>query len=522
MKRNSDAKQAVGIVMIKRLMIFLMASVIGILPLVGCTDQMPTDSVSSSLTSSNSSADEPATFSHTIRLPYDSEDSLNPFTVKTLVNSTLIPVLYDGLFRLTPTYEAESVIAASITGSAKTYTVKLRNNITFSDGSKLSAKDVISSYESAKSSSRYQAQLKNVRSVTEKNDDIVFELETPDPLFVNLLDFAIVKKGTAKDPLPIGCGRYIAKVIGTEMKLVYNQKHHDKSVPSQTEIPLLSMPDNEAMLSGIKTGSLSAIYSDLSQGELSTAGALSAPADLSNLVYLGFHTQHDFVNDPSVRKAISFAIDRGTIFYNGFGGRGKQATLPIHPAIGAKQALSQESLLLYDLDAANKLLDDAGYKEKNLSGYRLKEKEEIALNLLVNADNNFKKVSATLIKEMLATIGIRVTVTEKPFAAYQADVKNGKYDLYVGEIKLLNNMNLSPLLSDPAMLGGAPSESLINAYNTYLDETGSYADFMTAFQNEMPFVPLLYRSGILIYNRNIKTDIQVSVTDVYYNLQEWA
>ncbi len=491
------------------------------LPLVGCTGQTPTDNVSSSLTSSDSSPDKPTAVSHTIRLPYDSEDSLNPFTVKTLVNSTLIPVLYDGLFRLTPTYEAEAVIAASITESGKTYTVKLRNDITFSDGSKLSAKDVIASYESAKSSARYQAQLKNIQSITEKDGDIVFELESPDPLFVNLLDVAIVKKGTANDPFPIGCGRYVAKTTGTNTKLVYNQNHPNKAVPSQTEIPLLSMPDNEATLSGIKTGSLSAIYSDLSQRELSTAGALSAPADLSNLVYLGFHTQHDFVNDLAVRKAISSAIDRGTIFYNGFGGRGKQATLPIHPAIGAKQALSQELLLLYDLDAANKLLDDAGYKEKNLSGYRLKEKKEITLNLLVNADNNFKKVSATLIKEMLAAIGIRVTVTEKPFAAYQADVKDGKYDLYIGEIKLLNNMNLSPLLSDPAMLGGAPSEPLINAYNAYLDKTGSYADFMTSFQKEMPFVPLLYRSGILIYNRNIKTDIQVSVTDVYYNLHEW-
>lgn len=61
----------------------------------------------------------------------------------------------------------------------------------------------------------------------------------------------------------------------------------------------------------------------------------------------------------------------------------------------------------------------------------------------------------------------------------------------------------------------------MGAYRAWLDGTGSYRDFMTAFRNEMPFVPLLFRSGILIYNRNISGDVRVSASDAYYNLEEW-
>ncbi|MBQ4153087.1 MAG: hypothetical protein IJD11_01910 [Oscillospiraceae bacterium] len=486
----------------------------------GCKPQAPADN-SSSVSNTVSQSTTSSAVSHTLRLPYDAEDSLNPFTVKTLANSSLIPVLYDSLIRFDQSFQAQPVIASSVTGAGTEYTAVLRDGLVFSDGSKLSAEDVVYSYERAKASARYQAQLSNVASVKAEKNTVIFRLKKADPLFINLLDFAIVKKNTAKDKLPIGSGRYLAKIESNKSKLVYNTKHYRKATPTQAEIPLVSMPDNEAILSGIKTGSLSATFSDLSKGEPSTAGALSAPVDLNNLVYLGFHSGRDFVKEPAFRQAIAAVIDRDALFYKGFGGRGKQATLPIHPLVAASQELSKELELKRDVKTANRLLDEAGYTQKDASGFRLKNKKPITLNILVNADNPFKKLSGGILKEMLAELGIQSNVTEKPFKEYQAAVNAGKYDLYIGEMKLLNNMSLSPLLENSAILGGKRSEGLMNAYNAYLDGTGSYSDFITAFNQELPFVPLLFRSGLLIYNRNIKTDITVSVTDVYYNLEAW-
>ncbi len=506
----------------KRLILILAAVIMVTLPLFGCRASDPAaSSQPASSAASGKTAEESEEQEHTLRLPYDSSDSLNPYAVKTVVNSALIPVIYDGLIRLDETFAPDPVIASSVTGSGTQYTAVLRDGVVFSDGTAVTADDIIYSYEKARTSSRYQSQLANIASVAASGNTVVFQLKEPDPLFANLLDFAIVKKNTGDEAIPVGSGRYMVQTSDSGAKLVYNTKHFRQKTPGQTEIPLTSMPDTEAMLSGIKSGSLSAVYSDLSQGELSTAGALSASVDLGNMVYVGFHSGHEFLNQPAVRQAIAAALDRGTIFYKGFGGRGKQASLPIHPSIGARQGIEQELLLQYDVEEANRLLDGAGYTEKDVSGFRLKDGKQITVTILVNADNSHKKLCGSLIKDMLATVGIQSAVVEKGYEEYLSDVRNENYDLYVGEMKLLPNMSLKPLLEDAAVLGGQRSEALMGAYRAWLDGTGSYRDFMTAFRNEMPFVPLLFRSGILIYNRNISGDVRVSASDAYYNLEEW-
>ena len=506
----------------KRLILLLVTVIIGTLPLVGCKAELSdlSDNLSSAVSGVTSTV--PETEPHTIVLPYDGSDSLNPFTVKTVANTALMPVLYDGLIRLNEKYEPEPVVAQEVKLNGLQCTAVLRNNLQFSNGSAVTAEDVVYSCNKARGTSRYSAALANIASVSGSKNTVVFQLKTADPLFVNLLDFPIVKKDTGDLDLPVGSGRYVAQVTETAAKLVYNTKHFRGNTPKQTEISLISMPDHEAMLSGIKTGTLSATFSDLSKGELSSAGALSTSVTLNNMVYLGFNATRSFVDSAEIRQAIVYAIDRGTVFYKGFAGRGAQANMPIHPLIGGQLQVTADQLMQNDTAKANLLLDAAGYSEKDASGYRLADGKPIELTLLVNGDNNYKKLAGGLIREMLAAVGLKVTVSEEPFATYTASVKSGQYDLYIGEMKLLNNMDLSPILENADVLKGARSETLLTAYRSYLDSTGTYADFLTAFQQEVPFMPLLFRSGILVYNRNISTDIQTSVTDIYYNLETWG
>ncbi len=508
----------------KRLILLLTAVIIIALPLSGCkTELVGEDGSNPSAGGSESSLGQQETVFHKLTLPYDAKDSLDPFTSKTLANTSLIPVLYDGLFRINEKYQAEPVIAQEIKQAGTAWTVTLRSGIQFSDGSRITGEDVVYSWSKARAAARYRDQLANITSVSvpqKASGTVVFQLQEPDPLFVNLLTFPIVKKDSKTEP-PVGSGRYTAVVEANSAKLVYNQKHFRGTVPEQLEIPLKSMPDDEAILSGIKTGTMSAVFSDLSSGELSSAGALSTPVPLNNMVYLGINASRAFLSEPAVRQAIACAIDRGTVFFKGFSGMGSLASVPMHPLVAAEMELSAQDQITYDLANANQLLDGAGYREKNAQGYRLLNGEPITLELLVNGENSFKKLAATQMKEMLAAVGIQVTVKEESFSAYQSAVEAGSYDLYIGEMKLLNNMSLDVLLSGSTFLAGTRSEALLSAYRSYRDGSGKYADFIRAFNEEVPFVPLLFRSGILIYNRNIKSEIKVSATDIYYNLEEW-
>ena len=112
----------------------------------------------------------------------------------------------------------------------------LRNNLQFANGNAVTAEDVVYSCNKARSTSRFSAGLANIASVSGDKNTVVFQLKTADPLFVNLLDFPIVKKDTGDQDLPIGSGRYVAQMTETTAKLVYNTKHFRGNTPKQTEI----------------------------------------------------------------------------------------------------------------------------------------------------------------------------------------------------------------------------------------------------------------------------------------------
>lgn len=124
----------------KRLILLLVTVIIGTLPLFGCNAELSdlSDNLSSAI-SDVASADA-ETEPHTIVLPYDGNDSLNPFTVKTVANSALMQVLYDGLIRLNEKYEPEPVAAQEVKLNGLQCTVVLRNNLQFANGNAVTAR----------------------------------------------------------------------------------------------------------------------------------------------------------------------------------------------------------------------------------------------------------------------------------------------------------------------------------------------------------------------------------------------
>ena len=102
-----------------------------------------------------------------LRLAYSASDSLNPYKMKTELNRQLIPLLYDSLTRVDPSYRPENRLAESVTYNGNICTVKLRRNILFSDGSLLQGADVVYSFRTAVASGQSIAmRLQNVKKGT--------------------------------------------------------------------------------------------------------------------------------------------------------------------------------------------------------------------------------------------------------------------------------------------------------------------------------------------------------------------
>src|SRR5262249_31210554 len=83
----------------------------------------------------------------------------------------------------------------------------------------------------------------------------------------------------------------------------------------------------------------------------------------------------------------------------------------------------------FDLDAANKTLDDAGYT-KGPDGIRLdKQGQPLNLRLLAHAENNIDENAGPFIKSWLRDIGINITIEPVSDTQVNEDTTRGAFDL---------------------------------------------------------------------------------------------
>ena len=46
-------------------------------------------------------------------------------------------------------------------------------------------------------------------------------------------------------------------------------------------------------------------------------------------------------------------------------------------------------------------------------------------------------------------------------------------------------------------------------------------DFMLKFSEEIPFVPVLYRQGMICYSKSLHGDMQGYVNNYFSNIEDW-
>lgn len=144
-------------------------------------------------------------------LPYLSTQPLNPLACPDGMQQTVASLLYEGLFHLDTALAPQPVLCASYTYDAEalTYTLTLRPNAVFSDGSPLTAADVKTTLTAAKASPRYSERLTDLKSVSGSGSTVTLTLNRANSALPALLDIPILKSGTEKQDIPIGTGPYL-------------------------------------------------------------------------------------------------------------------------------------------------------------------------------------------------------------------------------------------------------------------------------------------------------------------------
>ncbi|MDR0883111.1 MAG: ABC transporter substrate-binding protein [Oscillospiraceae bacterium] len=444
-----------------------------------------------------------------VLLPYSSGDSLHPFTAKLAINRQLATLIYDSLYRVDARYEASGSLAKADELDGKTLTVTVRTAL-FSDGKAITPGDVVASFAQAKKSGAYQERLRNVLSAeAQGKDSVVFTLEQPDPFVRSCLDFPVLpkeNKSTGSVP-PLGSGKYVIKAEKGSYTLTPNPRYREKIDYGAARIELVNITNPQTLAQGVGIGTISFATADLAGGVSESTGARQTQLPLNNLVYLALNNARRVWADAKLRQAVSLLLNREDLALGAFAGNARPADTPFNPAWFA---LEERTPAVQNRAAATKLIDETGQAGKTLKATQLK--------LLVNQDNPQKVECARRIMNALSVGGLRVTLQSLPLKDYQAAAKSGKFDLLVGECKLTANMDLSALFTAE---GGAhhgidSAARAAQSYGEFRRGAVKLEDFLSVFASDMPFVPLLYRSGHAYYDRALRADVPAAyAADVY-------
>lgn len=127
---------------------------------------------------------------------------MGPITCADGAQQTLGALLYESLYTLGTDFLPRPCLAESASYDAESYalTVTVRSGVTFSDGSALTAWDVVAALRWAKESVRYGQRLAEMDSVSYLGESTLrIYLTRNDPQFAARLDIPIIKGGTQED-----------------------------------------------------------------------------------------------------------------------------------------------------------------------------------------------------------------------------------------------------------------------------------------------------------------------------------
>lgn len=284
----------------------------------------------------------------------------------------LVPVLADGM--------------PEVSDDGLEYTFTLRSDLTFPDGSPLTAEDVRWSLTRAAALGNWHvnAFLKDDDGDAIADADAVevlgansvkLTLKQPASYFLNVLAtppyFIVSQSCYESDPEPArncnGIGKYeiIEWKPNESIQLQVNPQWPGETAPAFENIQIRFYEDAESLRTAMELSAIDVAWTGMPQATmtqlLETAGirAWEGPANFKS--YLVFRQSDAPWENVTVRQAVAYAIDREALAREVFGGRRQPLYSPLPDSVPEQVATEPER----DLERAQELLRLAGYSLDN-------------------------------------------------------------------------------------------------------------------------------------------------------------
>ena len=366
---------------------------------------MATALVACSADPGTSQGDESAVSGGTIRVGLDIEvSSVDPIgndigqqSSLVLANAIYEPLLMDG-----PRGELVPVLAESLeSDDLIDWTLILRPDLTFSDGTALDAAAVIAHIERAQNSESAVAQgAQEIIEIAEVDETTVeMTLAEANATFPRYFarNLGMIGSTTATDPegSPLGAGPYrlVSLSAGSSLTVERNPEYAGNTPAYADEIVFQFLPDTDSRYQTLAAGTVDVVWIEtpslMTQAE--TDGLQLALANATTATAI-FNTEQAPFNDPLARRAVQTAIDRDALLQVTNQGQGALSHGPIS---SQSEYQTGSTYPEFDPDAARALLEQYG--------------QPLAFAYTTDAQPE-AMARATAIQQMLGDVGIEMEI----------------------------------------------------------------------------------------------------------------
>lgn len=438
--------------------------------------------------------------------------------------------VYESLVTLDDDYLPQPCLAESWEESAsgRTWTFYLRQDVRFSDGTPLTAQDVVSSaeYILARANDEniadhgyYQNLNRFIDSISAKDDYTVVIKTDGSRAYYGLLfqmTFPVVPADRVSNDNPPGSGPYVITEFhaGERMWLSANTNWW-KAQPQVKEILFEFKNTSGAVVESYEFAQVQACFTRSVAGAQHKTGTNSLTMSYrTNQLECLYMNNNASELTPEVRKAIRCLIDKNKLISTAYLGLAVPTNFPFYPGTWMYND-SLDSSFTLDIEEARRLLAEAGWEDSDDNGVldRVDANGDLK-NLHLRfyyyeePDNSVREEAANIIASALAEVGIECKISAMTMSGLQDKLKSGSFDLAL----IAFSMDVTPDCGFMLMSANVKSGNYCRYKSSKMDDlfTGlrkqtSYEDFRQKlmdiqyqFYTDCPFVCLYFRTGNVI------------------------
>lgn len=322
------------------------------------------------------------------------------------------------LVHYTDTMELEPWLAQEWSNDGDlTWTIKLKDNVTFSNGKKVDAEAVKKCLEHL--IEKHDRAPGDTKIAEIKADGLTLTIKTsePNPALMNYLGdpygcIIDVDDSDFDKGIVVGTGPYVVKEMVTDDHLTLNKNENYWNGKAKIdELTIKTISNGDTLSAALQAGDIDAAYGMAYEAypNFENDKYQFSSVQTSRAFFASMNMTSPVIQDPAVRKAMALGIDKEgfvNTLLDGHGRIGNGAFPDGFSTFGGDKVKTEK----FDPEAAKKVLEDAGWVDSDGDGIREKDGNELVIRWLTYPSRQELPLLAESVQASLKNIGMKVDI----------------------------------------------------------------------------------------------------------------